>query len=125
MVRKFEDLRIWRESMDLVEGVFRITAGFPKSEIYGLTNQVRRAAVSIPSNISEGCGMATDKGFINYLHNALGSAKEVKCQLMIATRLGFLEEKKADRIIDVSDKVIGMLMRFIKYVFDKRSKDEI
>ena len=125
MVRRFENLRVWCEAMDLVEEVFGITANFPKSEIHGLTNQIRRAVVSIPSNISEGCGMATDKGFIHYLHNALGSAKEVKCQLMIALRLGFLDKRKGDEIIDASDKIIGMLMRFIKNVFNEDGKNEV
>ena len=111
--------------MDLVEMVFDVSAGFPKSEVHGLTNQVRRASISVPSNVAEGCGMATEKGFVNYLHNALGSAKEVKCQLMIASRLGFLDKEKGDVLIDEADKVIGMLMRFIKNVFSKGGKDEI
>ncbi len=124
MVRKFEDLRVWLEAMDLVEEVFEVSTRFPKSEIYGLTSQIRRAAVSVASNISEGCGMATEKGFVNYLHNALGNAKEVKCQLMIAVRLKFLNDKEGDIIIDTADKVIGMLMRFIKHAVVKESNDE-
>jgi len=94
MTRRFENLRVWQVSMDLVDAVFEVTIGVPKSEIYGLTNQIRRAAISVPSNISKGCGMATDEGFINYSYNALGSAKEVKYQLMIAVRLKFLEKVK-------------------------------
>ena len=125
MVRRFEDLRVWKEPMDLVDDIFEVTSQFPKSEVYGLTNQIRRSAISVPSNIAEGCGMATDKSFVNYLHNALGSAKEVKCQLMIAARLGFLEKKKGDELIDAADKVIGMIMRFINRVFAKGGKDEV
>lgn len=116
MVRRFEELRVWKEAMDLVKMVYEVSTGFPKDEIYGLTNQLRRAVVSVPSNIAEGCGMAGDRGFVNYLHNALGSAKEVKCQLMIATNLGFLVN--GEEVIDFSDKIIGMLMRFIKKVCD-------
>lgn len=125
MVRRFEDLRVWKESMDLVDGVFEVTSNFPKSEVYGLTNQIRRAVVSVPSNISEGCGKRTDKDFVRYLYNALGSAKEVKCQLMIAVRLGFLDKNKSVLVIDMTDKVSGMLMKFIKYVCEEGGKDEV
>jgi four helix bundle protein len=111
--------------MDLIEMIFEAGASFPKSEVYGLTSQIKRAAVSVASNVSEGCGMATDKGFVNYLHNALGSAKEVKCQLMIAVRLGFLDKERGDELIDISDRVIGMLMRFIKHVSNERSENEV
>jgi len=116
MVRKFEDLRVWGEAMDFVDDVFRVSADFPKSEIYGLTNQIRRAVVSVPSNVSEGCGKRTDKDFIRYLYNALGSAKEVKCQLMIAARQKFLDKEDGEKMMDKADKLAGMLMKFIKYV---------
>lgn len=125
MVRRFEDLRVWEEAMDLVELIYNVSESFPKSEVYGLTNQIRRAAVNVASNISEGCGMATEKSFVNYLHNALGSAKEVKCQLIIAVRLKFLGKQKGEEVIDVSDKVIGMVMRFINRVSVGEVKDEI
>lgn len=125
MVRKFEDLRVWKEAMDLVGEIFEVTAGFPKGEVYGLTNQIRRAVVSVPSNIAEGCGKRTDKDFVRYLYNALGSAKEVKCQLMIAVRLGFLKKDESVLVIDMTDKVAGMLMKFINYVSEGGSEDEI
>lgn len=133
MVRRFEDLRVWQESMDLVDEVFEVSGGFPKSEIYGLTSQIRSstdmtlvspsAAVSVVSNISEGCGCATDKGFVHYLHNSLGNVKEVKCQLMVVVRLKFLSEEESEKVIAMADKVAGMLMRFIKHVCGG-SKDE-
>jgi four helix bundle protein len=120
MVRNFEELRAWQKSMDLVSEVYEIVLGFPKEEIYGLTSQLKRAVVSVPSNIAEGCGSNTDKGFVNYLHNALGSVKEVKCQLIIAKRLGFLGNGKIDDVIIMADEVAGMLMRFIKKVCEEK-----
>lgn len=116
-VRKFEDLRIWKDSMDLVETVYGIAAGFPSEEIFGLSSQLKRATVSISSNIAEGCGCATDKGFVNYLHNALGSTKEVRCQLLIAIRLGFFNDDA--NVVDMVDKLGGMIMRLIEKVVEE------
>jgi four helix bundle protein len=124
MVRKFEDLRIWQDGMDLVEEIFGVTSNFPKSEIYGLTNQIRRAVISVPSNIAEGCGKNTKKDFVRYLYNSLGSIKEVKCQLIIARRLNFLDKDSGEKIIDESDRLAGMLMKFIKKVSSEDSKYE-
>lgn len=124
MVRKFEDLRVWQEAMDFVDGVFDVTSSFPKSEIYGLTNQLRRAVISIPSNIAEGCGKRTDKDFVRYLYNALGSCKEVKCQLMIALRRDFLNREKGLKLIDDADKLSAMLMKFINRIESKDGEVE-
>jgi len=124
MVRKFADLRVWVEAMDFLDEVFDVTGSFPKSEVYGLTNQLRRAMISVPSNISEGCGKRTDKDFVRYLYNALGSIKEVKCQLMIAIRREFLDREKGAEMVDGADKLAGMLMKFIKYVSYEGGNDE-
>ena len=75
--------------MDLVTGIYQLTASFPKEEIYGLTNQMRRAAVSIPSNIAEGAARNFKKEFLQFLHFSLGSAAELETQLIIAENLGF------------------------------------
>lgn len=87
-----KDLKVWQESMTLVVVVYKATEDFPKHEIYGLTSQIRRAAISIPSNIAEGAGRRGNKEFIRFLYIALGSLSEVETQLEIATRLKYLNE---------------------------------
>src|ERR1700692_2269347 len=92
----FQDLRIWQESMDLTVEIYRVTSGFPRHEIYGLTSQMRRAAVSVPSNIAEGKGHRSDPEFVRFLFHARGSLLELQTQLLIARRLEYLSEEKAD-----------------------------
>ncbi len=89
-VQSYRDLIAWQKAMDLVVEVYRLTASFPKSEQFGLTNQLRRCSVSIPSNIAEGQGRSTSKDFVHFLHIAKGSLQEAETQLAIAVRLNFL-----------------------------------
>ena len=91
-VRHYTDLIVWQKAMNLVEEVYRITDSFPKREIFGLTNQVRRSAVSIPSNIAEGQGRSTTADFLRYLYIARGSLQEMETQIMLAQRLKYLCE---------------------------------
>jgi four helix bundle protein len=88
-IRSYRDLLVWQKSMDLVVEVYRFTDGFPNREIYGLTSQLRRAAVSIPSNIAEGHGRHGTGDFVRFLDIALGSLCEVQTQLLISERLEF------------------------------------
>ena len=85
------DLDVWKLSMDLVEKIYKISYQFPKEEIYGLTSQIRRAAVSIPSNIAEGAARQGPKEFVQFLYISLGSLSEVETQIMLAQRLGFID----------------------------------
>jgi four helix bundle protein len=101
----FHDLRIWQESMDLTVEIYRITSSFPKHEIYGLTSQMRRAAVSVPSNIAEGKGHRSDPEFVRFLFHARGSLLELQTQLRIAQRLQYLSEDKADKLCRAGDGV--------------------
>ena len=89
--KAFRDLKVWHRSMDLVDRIYEITAAFPKDERFGLTAQIRRAAVSVPSNIGEGSRRKRRKAFLNHLDIALGSQGEVEVQLEIAQRLRFLK----------------------------------
>ncbi|MGD0824592.1 MAG: four helix bundle protein [Terriglobales bacterium] len=101
----FQDLRIWQESMDLTVEIYQITTGFPKHEIYGLTSQMRRAAVSVPSNIAEGKGHRSDPEFVRFLFHARGSLLELQTQLRIAQRLQYLSDEKADELCRAGDGI--------------------
>ncbi len=93
---RFENLHIWQKGIDLVEDIYTITSNFPNSELYTLTSQLRRSAISIPSNIAEGKGRGGIKEFVNFLHISLGSLYELKTQLFIAKRLAYINSKCYD-----------------------------
>ena len=105
----FEDLNAWKKAMELVYDIYVVTAAFPKSETYGLAIQMRRAAVSIPSNIAEGKGRSTDKDFANFLCHARGSLHELQTQIMIAGHLGFLKPAAEKRLLEQT-RVVGRLL---------------
>ena len=105
MSASFKDLRVWQEAMGLAVAIYKGTESFPKQEVYGLTNQMRRAAVSVASNIAEGKGHRSDKEFCNFLFHARGSALELQTQLMIARELGYLSEQDAAVLLDRADGV--------------------
>ena len=86
-MKSHKDLDVWKKSMDLVAEIYRMTRQFPVEEQYGLTSQLRRSAISIPSNIAEGAGRSSDKEFKQFLSIALGSAAEVETQLILAEKL--------------------------------------
>jgi four helix bundle protein len=95
--RCYSDLFAWQKAMDLVVAVYRATRGLPSDERFGLTSQVRRAVVSVPSNIAEGQGRATTREFLHFLSIAYGSLMEVETQILIANRLDYLDvQQKAD-----------------------------
>src|SRR5918997_4061029 len=91
-MRPHERLEAWGKALDLVVDIYKATESFPKEEKFGLTSQIRRAAVSIPANIAEGAGRNSDKEFAHFLSNAQGSASELETELIIALRLGYLDE---------------------------------
>ena len=86
-----KELDAWKQSINLVEEVYKLSLRFPKQELYGLTSQVRRAAISVPSNLSEGAGRNGNKEFHNFLGISLGSLAELETQMIIAARLGYVE----------------------------------
>ena len=108
-----KELDAWKMGMDLVEETYLITRSFPDHEKYGLINQIRRAAVSIPSNIAEGSARFSDKEFIRFLYIALGSVSELETQLLISLRLKYL--KKAE-IISKIENVRRPIIGLIKYL---------
>lgn len=105
--RKYQKLLVWQEAMDLVVGVYRITERLPATERFGLCQQLRRAAASIPSNIAEGAGRHSDKDFIRFLNIANGSLLEVETQLLIALQLQYIEE--INELQNSIDKIFAML----------------
>jgi four helix bundle protein len=91
MVKSYRDLEVWRLGLDLAETIYGYTAGFPKSEIFALSSQMRRAAVSIPSNIAEGQARSSSKEFLHFLSIVLGYLAELETQIELATRLEYLD----------------------------------
>ena len=107
-VKSYKDLIVWQKAMDLVEMVYRATKTFPKEELYGLTNQLRRAVVSIPSNIAEGQARKSTAEFRNFLSIARGSLAEVETQLLIARRLSYINQQKLGAILSIQVEVNKM-----------------
>ena len=107
-MRGHRDLEVWQKAMDLVFAVYRVTAKFPKSEMYSLTSQMQRAAVSIPSNIAEGHALKQTQAYIRHLAIASGSLAELETQLEIARHLGYLASESAS-VIEQADEVGRML----------------
>ena len=104
MTRHYMDLIGWQKAMDLVTEIYRLTKKFPKEEIFGLTGQLRRAAVSIPSNIAEGQGRLSKGEFRLFLGNARGSLSELETQIMIAKNLEFIREPEATKILEMASE---------------------
>ncbi len=109
MAHSYQDLVAWQKAVDLVTEIYRMTRGFPPDEIYGLTSQLRRAAVSIPSNIAEGQGRLSKGEFRQFLGQARGSLLEVETQTIIARNLGFLEDATAKNTLQKSAEVNRIL----------------
>lgn len=122
MSQKFithKDLDVWKLGIDLVERTYSLTKSFPKEEIYGLTSQIRRSAVSISSNIAEGAARNSKKEFLQFLYISLGSLSELETQLIIAQRLGYLTGSELFELIEV---IRRKLVNFIKHI--KQKNDE-
>ncbi len=105
MPSSFRDLRVWQDAMKLTAEIYKATVSFPRHEMYGLGQQIRRAAVSIPSNIAEGKGHKSNKEFCHFLFHARGSLLEVETQLMIAQELGYLPSEDGRRLAALAEKV--------------------
>ena len=105
----YRDLIAWQKAMDFVELLYRATASFPREELYGLTAQMRRAAVSIPSNIAEGQGRDTSADFVRFLSIARGSVKEVETQVIIASRLGYIGPREEGELSNLTDELSRLI----------------
>jgi len=105
VVKSYRDLLVWQKGIDLAETIYRLTEMFPQYELYGLANQLRRAAVSVPSNISEGQTRNHTREFIQYLYVSLGSLSEIDTQVTIAHRLNYITD---EHCMKISEEVISL-----------------
>jgi len=108
-MKTYRDLIVWQKSMELVAEVYQITKIFPREETYGLTSQIRRCAVSIPSNIAEGYGRKSTHDYLRFLQIAIGSLYEMQTQLEIAVNLEYMSKDKFDRIYEGSREIERMI----------------
>lgn len=118
-MQNFKDLLLWREAHQLALEVYEATKKFPKEEMFGITSQIRRAAVSIPCNIAEGCGRYTSKDFANFLQIALGSTNEVDYLLLLATELVHLSADESTNLHEQINKIRAMNINLIEKVRNK------
>jgi four helix bundle protein len=113
-MHNYKNLKIWLEAMDLVTEIYSITSDFPDTEKYGLINQLRRASISIPSNIAEGTSRPSQKEFKHFLHIALGSSFEVTTQIELSFRLNFITEEIRNHLLDIKDLLQRKIQSFLK-----------
>jgi four helix bundle protein len=112
-MQDFRNIKAWQKAYKLTREIYEATKSFPPDEVYGLTSQLRRAALSIISNIAEGCARSTDADFARFLDMAVGSASEVECQLLLAHDLGYISEEKSGQLQALIVDVKCLLARFI------------
>jgi len=118
-IRTHKDLEVWKVSMNFVMEIYQVTKAFPASELYGLTAQIRKAAISIPSNIAEGAARKNTKEFIQFLYISQGSLSEIETQLMIAERLKYINE--SNLLLDKIQYLRTLLSRLINPLNKKLS----
>ena len=115
-MRDFKQLQVWEKSHNLTLAIYKATVGFPREETYGLISQIRRASVSIPANIAEGCGKGSDTELARYLSIARGSASELEYHLLLAHDLDYLRPNEYQQLTNQTTEIKRMLTGFIKYL---------
>lgn len=118
-MRPHEKLDVWKKAVELVVQIYNSTESFPKDERYGLTSQIRRAAVSVPANIAEGAGRNSEKEFAYFLSNAQGSASELETELLIAHRLGYLSDAAYQELRPKLESVGRMIVGLSQHLKSK------
>lgn len=119
-MHNLKELKIWNKAIDLTVDVYKATSNFPKEEMYGLTSQIKRSAVSVPSNISEGAGRNSEKEFVYFLGIASGSSYELQTQLIISSKLNLLSHEMLEPLLNDIDEIQKM-----NYTFQKTLKSRI
>lgn len=109
VVNSFKDLSVWQKAIDLTVSIYALTAQFPKTEIFGLSSQLQRASVSIPSNIAEGHARDSTKEYLRFISIATGSPAEVETQLIIANKLQFINQEKLGELLEKTGEIGRML----------------
>ncbi len=117
-----KNLKVWQRSISFVTEIYRITRLFPKEEIYCMALQLRRAAISIPSNIAEGSARKNTKEYIQFLYISLGSASEIETQIIISINLGYIMHEKVGGMQSELEEIIRMLVGLIKSLSDKNTE---
>jgi len=125
MAKHYKDLIAWQKAMDLVQSVYDATEEFPKREVYSLTDQIRRAAVSIPSNIAEGQAHFSNKEFLHFLRHSRGSLAELETQILIAQRRAYLSEARASELRKRADELSRILSGLINSLKEKNIADRV
>jgi four helix bundle protein len=115
-MRPHHNLEVWVKGIELVTAVYKNSERFPKEERFGLTSQIRRAAVSIPANIAEGAGRHSQKEFAHFLSNSQGSASELETELIIANRLGYLDETSFEILIRELDRIGRLITGLVRHL---------
>ena len=113
-IKTYRDLDIWKMSIDLVKDIYRLTEKFPKQEMYGLVSQMRRAAVSIPSNVAEGFRRHRNREYIQFLYMSLGSCAELETQVTIAETLKYLQKDTEAILLERLDHICRMISNLLK-----------
>ena len=113
-IRDYRDLTVWKEAMDIAEQVYLFTRAFPREEMFGMTSQMRRAAVSIPANIAEGFGRAQRRTFIQFLRIAQGSLKELETHVILCVRIGLLSQEQSAELNTRCERLGKRLVSFIR-----------
>ena len=113
-MKTHRDLKVWTNSINLVTMIYQVTSDFPKEELFGITSQMRRAAVSIPSNIAEGAARNSTKEFNNFLSIALGSASELEIQILISRNLSYLNSNNSEKLLNDLNEIQKMIQGLMK-----------
>lgn len=111
-MHRFKELTIWKLSREFCSDIYEVTTSFPETEKFGIINQLRRASVSVPSNIAEGCSRKSNKDFSRFLEIAIGSMYELETQLLISNDLGFVSKEKTQELIEKLNGIIKMTSKF-------------
>lgn len=120
-MNSYKDLTVYQKSIDLSVNIYKITEKFPKAEIYGLTNQIRRNAVSIPSNIAEGQKRGHKAEYVQFLRIAYGSGAELETQLLIAFKVSYIKQEEFNMLINLLEEIMKMLNRLISVLTSSKT----
>ncbi len=120
-MHNYRELKIWQRSMDFAVKVYEVSTDFPKEERYGLTSQLRRSVISVPSNISEGAGRGTNNPFRVFLEYAMGSINEAQSQIELAFRIHYVPKENYEYLMNEALQIYKMILKFYNTLIDKRT----